>query len=200
MPYTTGIVTQQIMKASRLVSAITGFQVQPNKAIVGANAFAHESGIHQDGMLKNAQTYEIMTPEVGRPHPLQPGHGQAFRPRTPSREAEGAGLRRWATTRSRTPSSASRTWPTRRRSLRRGHRGAGRRRASAATDERIRFVSLTRRRRLARVRRRPSWSWRSTARRQHHRHRRRPGRRHLQRDQPPCSRTRPRCSCSRSMP
>ena len=51
------------MKASRLVSAITGFQVQPNKAIVGANAFAHESGIHQDGVLKNAQTYEIMRPE-----------------------------------------------------------------------------------------------------------------------------------------
>jgi 2-isopropylmalate synthase len=56
-------VTQDIMKASRLVSAITGFQVQPNKAIVGANAFAHESGIHQDGVLKNAQTYEIMRPE-----------------------------------------------------------------------------------------------------------------------------------------
>ncbi|MFM7344830.1 MAG: 2-isopropylmalate synthase, partial [Tagaea sp.] len=63
MPYTTGIDTTQIMRCSRLVSAITGFQVQPNKAIVGANAFAHESGIHQDGMLKNKQTYEIMTPE-----------------------------------------------------------------------------------------------------------------------------------------
>ena len=63
LPYTTGVKTENIMKASRLVSAITGFAVQPNKAIVGANAFAHESGIHQDGMLKNAQTYEIMTPE-----------------------------------------------------------------------------------------------------------------------------------------
>ncbi|MCW9032832.1 MAG: 2-isopropylmalate synthase [Rhodospirillales bacterium] len=63
MPYTTGIETKHITKASRLVSTITGFTVQPNKAIVGANAFAHESGIHQDGMLKNAQTYEIMTPE-----------------------------------------------------------------------------------------------------------------------------------------
>ena len=63
LPYTTGIDTTQIMRCSRLVSAITGFQVQPNKAIVGANAFAHESGIHQDGMLKNKQTYEIMTPE-----------------------------------------------------------------------------------------------------------------------------------------
>jgi 2-isopropylmalate synthase len=63
MPYTTGVKTELITKASRLVSAITGFSVQPNKAIVGANAFAHESGIHQDGMLKNAETYEIMTPE-----------------------------------------------------------------------------------------------------------------------------------------
>ncbi|MDH3472536.1 MAG: 2-isopropylmalate synthase [Rhodospirillales bacterium] len=63
LPYVTGIDTTKIMKASRLLSAITGFNVQPNKAIVGANAFAHESGIHQDGMLKNAQTYEIMTPD-----------------------------------------------------------------------------------------------------------------------------------------
>ena len=63
MPYATGITTENIMKASRLVSAITGFAVQPNKAIVGANAFAHEAGIHQDGVLKLAATYEIMTPE-----------------------------------------------------------------------------------------------------------------------------------------
>ncbi|MBB3064743.1 2-isopropylmalate synthase [Limibacillus halophilus] len=63
MPYESGVDTTQIMRASRLVSTVTGFSVQPNKAIVGANAFAHESGIHQDGMLKNAQTYEIMTPE-----------------------------------------------------------------------------------------------------------------------------------------
>jgi 2-isopropylmalate synthase len=63
MPYKTNIKTEMITKASRLVSTVTGFTVQPNKAIVGANAFAHESGIHQDGMLKNANTYEIMTPE-----------------------------------------------------------------------------------------------------------------------------------------
>ncbi|MGY8994339.1 MAG: 2-isopropylmalate synthase [Rhodospirillales bacterium] len=63
MPFVTNIRTENIMTASRLVSAITGFSVQPNKAIVGANAFAHEAGIHQDGVLKNAQTYEIMTPE-----------------------------------------------------------------------------------------------------------------------------------------
>ena len=59
----TDIQTRQIVPASRLVSQITGFPVQPNKAIVGANAFAHESGIHQDGVLKHRQTYEIMSAE-----------------------------------------------------------------------------------------------------------------------------------------
>lgn len=63
IPFTTSVNTQMITKASRLVSSITGFAVQPNKAIVGANAFAHESGVHQDGMIKNRETYEIMTPE-----------------------------------------------------------------------------------------------------------------------------------------
>ena len=63
LPFVTGIDTECITRASKLVSTITGFTVQPNKAIVGANAFAHESGIHQDGMLKHAQTYEIMTPK-----------------------------------------------------------------------------------------------------------------------------------------
>ena len=62
LPYKLGLVTQEIVRSSKLVSVITGFQVQPNKAIVGANAFAHESGIHQDGVLKEATTYEIMTP------------------------------------------------------------------------------------------------------------------------------------------
>ena len=61
--YYTDINTNQIMTASKLLSHITGIIVQPNKAIVGANAFAHESGIHQDGVLKNAMTYEIMKPE-----------------------------------------------------------------------------------------------------------------------------------------
>jgi len=55
--------TEQITAASRLVSYLTGFAVQPNKAIVGGNAFAHESGIHQDGVIKNPLTYEIMTPQ-----------------------------------------------------------------------------------------------------------------------------------------
>jgi len=59
-PCQTGLDTTQIMTCSRLVSGITGFAVQPNKAIVGANAFAHESGIHQDGVLKSRETYEIM--------------------------------------------------------------------------------------------------------------------------------------------
>ncbi|RMG89539.1 MAG: 2-isopropylmalate synthase, partial [Chloroflexi bacterium] len=60
----TNINTREIMKTSRLVSNYTGMQVQANKAVVGANAFAHEAGIHQDGVLKNASTYEIMTPET----------------------------------------------------------------------------------------------------------------------------------------
>jgi 2-isopropylmalate synthase len=66
MPYFTGIKTDMIARASKLVSNVTAFPVQYNKAIVGKNAFAHESGIHQDGMLKNAQTYEIISPaDVG---------------------------------------------------------------------------------------------------------------------------------------
>jgi 2-isopropylmalate synthase len=61
--YSNGVDSTMLMRASRLVAGVTSFPVQYNKAIVGRNAFAHESGIHQDGMLKNAQTYEIMTPE-----------------------------------------------------------------------------------------------------------------------------------------
>jgi 2-isopropylmalate synthase len=71
--------TREILTCSKLVSSITGFPVQPNKAIVGANAFAHESGIHQDGVLKSRETYEIMRAEdvgwSGEPH----GVGQTFR-------------------------------------------------------------------------------------------------------------------------
>jgi 2-isopropylmalate synthase len=66
MPWHTGIDTQKIMHISRRVATVSGFPVQFNKAIVGKNAFAHESGIHQDGMLKNAETFEIMRPtDVG---------------------------------------------------------------------------------------------------------------------------------------
>jgi len=67
-PYRTKIITEQIYPTSRLVSQVTGVNVQPNKAIVGANAFAHEAGIHQDGVLKERITYEIMkAEEVGIP-------------------------------------------------------------------------------------------------------------------------------------
>ncbi len=67
-PYETGIVGEQLYSASQMLSEITGVPVQPNKAIIGRNAFAHEAGIHQDGMLKNPLTYEIMTPRsVGVP-------------------------------------------------------------------------------------------------------------------------------------
>jgi len=67
-PYETGIVGEQLFPVSQLLAEITGVSVQPNKAIIGRNAFAHEAGIHQDGMLKNPLTYEIMTPQsVGVP-------------------------------------------------------------------------------------------------------------------------------------
>ncbi|WP_300375968.1 2-isopropylmalate synthase [Henriciella sp.] len=63
LPFETGVDSTRIARASQMVSRITGFPIQYNKAIVGKNAFAHESGIHQDGMLKNTETYEIMKPE-----------------------------------------------------------------------------------------------------------------------------------------
>jgi 2-isopropylmalate synthase len=67
-PYETGVVGDQLYPASQLLGEVTGVSVQPNKAIIGRNAFAHEAGIHQDGMLKNPLTYEIMTPKsVGVP-------------------------------------------------------------------------------------------------------------------------------------
>ncbi|MFP7671809.1 2-isopropylmalate synthase [Marivita sp. S0852] len=81
MPYHTGIDTKKIMHISRRVSTVSGFPVQFNKAIVGKNAFAHESGIHQDGMLKNAETFEIMRPEdvgiAGTSLPLGKHSGRA---------------------------------------------------------------------------------------------------------------------------
>jgi 2-isopropylmalate synthase len=67
-PYATGVIAEQLFPASQLLSDLTGSTVQANKAITGRNAFAHEAGIHQDGMLKNPLTYEIMTPQsVGVP-------------------------------------------------------------------------------------------------------------------------------------
>lgn len=68
LPFTTGIVTPELFSSSQLLAEITGERVQSNKAIVGRNAFAHEAGIHQDGILKDRRTYEIMRPEdVGVP-------------------------------------------------------------------------------------------------------------------------------------
>jgi 2-isopropylmalate synthase len=68
LAYETEVVSEQLYPASQLLSEVTGVAVQPNKAIIGRNAFAHEAGIHQDGMLKNPLTYEIMTPQsVGVP-------------------------------------------------------------------------------------------------------------------------------------
>ncbi len=68
LPYATSIRTEQLFGSSQLLTELTGVSVQPNKAIVGRNAFAHEAGIHQDGMIKNPLTYEIMTPQsVGVP-------------------------------------------------------------------------------------------------------------------------------------
>jgi 2-isopropylmalate synthase len=67
-PYETEVVTEQLFPSSQLLTEITGNAVQPNKAIIGRNAFAHEAGIHQDGVIKNPLTYEIMTPQsVGVP-------------------------------------------------------------------------------------------------------------------------------------
>jgi 2-isopropylmalate synthase len=63
LPYSCNVVTEQLTPASKLLTTITGINVQPNKAVVGANAFAHESGIHQHGVLMHESTYEIMTPE-----------------------------------------------------------------------------------------------------------------------------------------
>ena len=81
MPYSTNIDTTKIMNISRRVATVSGFPVQFNKAIVGKNAFAHESGIHQDGMLKNAETFEIMRPQdvglAGTSLPLGKHSGRA---------------------------------------------------------------------------------------------------------------------------
>jgi 2-isopropylmalate synthase len=108
----TRIDTTQIVNCSRLVSTITGFPVQPNKAIVGANAFAHESGIHQDGVLKSRETYEIMrAQDVGwsENRMVLGKHSGA----TPSAPLEGAGRGSPPRRSSTPPSPASRTWRTR---------------------------------------------------------------------------------------
>ncbi len=88
----TGIKTEEIYRTSRLLSRITGIKVQPNKAVVGGNAFAHESGIHQDGMIKERTTYEIMRPEdvgwTGESMVMGKHSGRA----APGQAAGGAGI------------------------------------------------------------------------------------------------------------
>jgi 2-isopropylmalate synthase len=114
MPFTTEIDTTKIMHISRRVATVSGFNVQPNKAIVGKNAFAHESGIHQDGMLKSADTFEIMRPEDvgpgGTSLPLGKHSGRA----ACARSSRSWALT-WSTTSSTTCSCGSRHWPTARR-------------------------------------------------------------------------------------
>ena len=89
-----GVQTEQLTPASRLVSYLTGFAIQPNKAIVGSNAFAHESGIHQDGYLKNPLTYEIMTPQSVGLQGSTLSIGKLSGPARPPGQAPGAGRRR----------------------------------------------------------------------------------------------------------
>ena len=91
-PWWNKIDTTMLTRASKLVSAATSFPVQYNKAIVGRNAFSHESGIHQDGVLKDASTYEIMKPGNDRPEEILAGAGQAFRPSRLHPQAGGDGL------------------------------------------------------------------------------------------------------------
>ena len=88
----TNINTRQIYRTSRLVSDITGFAVQPNKAVVGANAFRHASGIHQDGVLKERTTFEIMDPQIHRLAQQRAGAGQAERQGRAARAPRRAGL------------------------------------------------------------------------------------------------------------
>ena len=91
---TTGVVTREIARTSRLISRLTGYMVQPNKAIVGRNAFAHESGIHQDGVLKERDDLRDHGRDDRRPRRQLAGPGQALRPPR-------AALRRWPTSASR---------------------------------------------------------------------------------------------------
>ena len=125
LPYWTNIDTTMLTRASKLVSAATSFPVQYNKAIVGRNAFAHESGIHQDGMLKHTQTYEIMTPEsvgVKQTSLVMGKHSGPPRLRAQAGRAGLQACRQPARGRVRAVQIASGPQEA---DLRRGHRGAG---------------------------------------------------------------------------
>ncbi len=93
MPYETGVVTEEIYRSSQLLSNITGVHVQPNKAVVGKNAFAHEAGIHQHGVLKNRLTYEDHDARVSWCENKQSGAWQAFGPARTQQEVRRDGLR-----------------------------------------------------------------------------------------------------------
>ena len=92
LPFETKIVTEHLFPASQLLTSIITFGPQPNKAIVGENAFAHEAGIHQDGFLKERTTYEIMDPKSRRRAREQAGAGQAQRPSRAGEALRGSGL------------------------------------------------------------------------------------------------------------
>ena len=131
-----------LTRASKLVSAVTSFPVQYNKAIVGRNAFAHESGIHQDGMLKNAQTYEIMTPEsvgVKQTSLVMGKHSGRHAFVHKLRRARLSTRRNQLARRIRPLQGARRPEKAR---LRRGHRSAGRR-GDRHAHERIKLVDLS---------------------------------------------------------
>ena len=108
----TNVRTEEITKTSRLVSNLTGMAVQPNKAIVGANAFAHESGIHQDGVLKNRLTYEIIDARTVGLADNRLSLGKLSRPQRLPGPAARSLATPWSATTSTTPSPASRSWPT----------------------------------------------------------------------------------------
>jgi 2-isopropylmalate synthase len=125
LPFWTNIDSTMLTRASKLVSAATSFPVQFNKAIVGRNAFAHESGIHQDGMLKHTQTYEIMTPETVGVKQTSLVMGKHSGRHAFVHKLEELGYKlgdnqledaftRWPTGRSRSTTRTSRRWSTRR--------------------------------------------------------------------------------------
>ncbi len=112
----TGIKTEELARTSRLVSRLTGYPVQYNKAVVGRNAFAHEAGIHQHGVLTKRETYEIMDPAAVGQGESQIVLGQTLRPSRVLGPAPEAGLRPQRRCAQRRRSPGSRSWPTARSS------------------------------------------------------------------------------------
>ena len=113
----THINTHRLVPTSRLVANITGIQVQRNKAIVGQNAFAHEAGIHQDGMLKERTHLRDHAARGRRLRQDRPGAGQAQRPGRPGRPRQGPRLSTSPASSSTPSSRSSRSWPTRKKEI-----------------------------------------------------------------------------------